>query len=33
MTLNLIYLSDEPNYVSGFGGEALNVLELDIMPR
>jgi hypothetical protein len=33
MKLNFIYLSDDPNHVSGFGGEALNVLGLDIMPH
>lgn len=33
MKLNLIYLSDDPKHVSGFGGEALNVLKLDIMPH
>jgi len=33
MKLNLIYLSDDPNHATEFGGEAINVLALDIMPH
>jgi len=33
MKLNLIYLSDDPNHATEFGGEAINVLVLDIMPH